>query len=46
LKEYNKAVEDLNIGLGIKEDDPQVHYRLGIAFYADKNFKDCVKYLK
>ena len=31
LGEYDKSIEDLNIALHIKSDDPQVHYRLGLS---------------
>jgi tetratricopeptide (TPR) repeat protein len=33
--EHADSIKDLNLALSIKEDDPQVHYRLGLAFYAD-----------
>ena len=46
LTEYHNSIKDLNLALVIKEDDPQVHYRLGLAFYADADFKQCVRALK
>ena len=46
LKDFKNAIEDLDKGLNVKDDDPQVHYRLGLAFYAAGNYKECTRSLK
>ena len=45
-EEYDLSIKDLNLGLKINEDDPQVFYRLGLSYYADENYKLCVRTLK
>lgn len=37
---------DLEAALEIKVNDPKILYRLGRAFYADKQFKECIKQMK
>ena len=46
LKQFDQAILDLETGLNIQENDPQLFYRLGLAHYADSNYKKCVSCLK
>ena len=46
LGDYDLSIEDLNLALTINEEDPQVHYRLGLSYFAEGDYKNCVKSLK
>jgi tetratricopeptide (TPR) repeat protein len=43
---YDKAIEDLETGLKYAPSDPQLLYRIGLANYANKDFKAAIRYLK
>lgn len=45
-KHYDKAIHDLLKGLSIVNYDPMLYYRLGITYYADKQYKQAIKSLK
>ena len=46
LKLFTESIRDLTAALQINEADPQVLYRLGLAFYAFEKYKKCIKTLK
>lgn len=43
---YDKSIEDLNLGLEISKQDPQLYYKLGLSLYAAEDYKKAVKSLK
>jgi len=40
------SADDLNAALKVNECDPQVLYKLGLTYFADKKYKKCIKTLK
>jgi len=46
LRHYPDAIADLEMALNLKEDDPQVLYKLGLTFFAYQRYKKCIKTLK
>jgi tetratricopeptide (TPR) repeat protein len=46
MNKYNEAISYLETALEENEDDPQVLYKLGLAFFADKKYKKSIKTLK
>ena len=45
-QEYQLAIDDLDRALTVKETDPQVLYKQGIAYFAFKKYKKCIKTMK
>jgi tetratricopeptide (TPR) repeat protein len=43
---YEQSIEDLIKGLEVSHEDPQVLYKLGLSYYANENYKVCIKTLK
>lgn len=43
MKNYDKAIENLTKALSIKGDDAQILYKRGLAYYKNKNYKNCIK---
>lgn len=43
---YELSADDLNAALKVNECDPQVLYKLGLTYFADKKYKKCIKTLK
>ena len=47
MKNYEAAIKDLDAALGeCKGTDPQILYKLGLSYYNNQKFKECVKTLK
>ncbi len=46
LKNYKEAIQDLDSALLISPKDPQLFYKLGLAYYRQPNYKRCIKTLK
>ena len=44
--EYQLAIEDLDRALTVNAKDPQVLYKQGIAYFAFKKYKRCIKTMK
>jgi tetratricopeptide (TPR) repeat protein len=43
LKQFNEAIEDLESALKINQTDPQVHYKLGLAYFAFEKYRRSIK---
>ena len=41
MGEYENSIQDLTQGLSFNNKDPQVLYKLGLTYFADKRFKKC-----
>lgn len=46
LGQYVESITDLTDALKVNENDPQVLYKLGLAYYAFEKYKKCIKTLK
>lgn len=46
MQQYQLAIDDLERALSIKDTDPQVLYKQGIAYFAFKKYKRCIKTMK
>lgn len=46
LENYKEAISDLDTALSISPKDPQLLYKLGLAYYKLPNYKRCIKTLK
>lgn len=46
LESYEEAIADLDLALSISPKDPQILYKLGLAYYKLPNYKRCIKTLK
>lgn len=45
-KNYQKSITDLLLGLDKTPTDPKILYQLGLSYYADSQYKQCIKTLK
>lgn len=45
-KSYQKSIVDLLLGLEKTPSDPKILYQLGLSYYADTQYKQCIKTLK
>lgn len=46
MQMYQNAIDDLNTALQHNSSDPQVLYKQGIAYFAFKKYKKCIKTMK
>ena len=46
MGDYDQSIEDLLTGLQYNNKDPQVLYKLGITYFADKKYKKCTGMMK
>jgi len=46
LGEHDSSIADLQNGLKINREDSQLFYKLGLSYYADEKYKQCVRQLK
>lgn len=46
MMQYQLAIDDLDRALAIDDKNPQVLYKQGIAYFAFKKYKRCIKTMK
>ena len=46
MNEFQLSIDDLKTGLTYNSKDPQVLYKLGLTYFADKNYKRCTTTMK
>lgn len=46
MKNFDASIRDLNMANKCAETDPQILYKLGLSYYLDEQYRQCVKTLK